>query len=518
MERLAQALAEVRSCCPEAVRLPMEWLTIKHPLHPVQERLLRFRVPARRPLSSLGLALRWAVQAPVLVLYAGVFFARLVWLKFRLRRSLQALKAKPFDLIAKTWSFDEVLSPRVSDFYFGDLQERLGSRRIRLLMLTGNPSGMGWRGFLFARARVEGHPHLPELCLVPLLAPLRMAALQFQAAWGLAGLARRSPDPLVREAAGLAARAGLSCENLPLGLYFWIGRRAVQLWRPKAFLTLYEGYPWEESLWNGAKSADPGCRSVGYQHTVLMRHNLALLNGGAGSGPAGTKPDLVLCLGPRTESMLRSSHSRSTLVTFGSFRRLPSPPAALPHPERRTVLVAPEGYWGETLFLFGAAARLARRLPDHRFLLRMHPVLPRPRVWRLLTKQEGRLPENLRMSDQGAIESDIDQASVILYRGSSSVLPAILRGLKPFYLHDEAWPEVDPVFELGGWRERVSGVGELEAALVRYAREEAGALEPVWKEAADYVNDYVVGVSSDSIDRMLEAACGGLKGQERCAV
>ena len=97
--------------------------------------------------------------------------------------------------------------------------------------------------------------------------------------------------------------------------------------------------------------ADPTCVVVGYQHTVLLPHNFALLRS-QDDGHRSAQPDVVLCSGPRTQAIMRSAHARSKLIPFGTFR--PFPEATYPpRPDLRTVLVMPEtGIIRETKLLF----------------------------------------------------------------------------------------------------------------------------------------------------------------------
>lgn len=91
----------------------------------------------------------------------------------------------------------------------------------------------------------------------------------------------------------------------------------------------------------------------------------------------------------------------------------------------------------------------------------------------------------------------------MLYRGSSSVLYAVLCGAKVDYLHENDFVDVDPLFELTSWRGSVGSVREMEDGLPRYATTtEDGAIE-WWRTAADYVNVYTTPVDDQFIGRLL---------------
>lgn len=510
LDRLSGVLKRIRRECPGIPVQTLPWIHLKHPIHRVQEELLEEEAEGKRigffeiPGSRLFLPVRFLFC----VLYAANLGLRALLLQSRLGPAVSSLKSQGFDLVAKTWCFDDSLVTAGADFYYGDLQKRLTDRGVRMLLLTGKATGMGWKNFLRAKACADRPQQIPEMCLVPPSAPLGLVFRQLADAARLLRIASRSSDNLLRRAAIRASRDCLSPSALSIGMYYGIGRTAVRTWKPKGLIALYEGYGWEQCLWRGAREEDPECRTVGYQHTILLRHNLALLD--PEEGTAGRlRPDVVLCLGPRTESMLKSSHGGSELFSFGSFRRPASPVGRKhPRPGERAVLVLPEGYLGESVLLFNAALEAARRLPDHRFTLRSHPVLPVEQILPHLAVQPGTLP-NVSISAARPIEADFSESSVVLYRGSSSVLYAVLHGLKPVYLQGGGPVELDPLFELRRWREHAAAGGGLEEVLLRYGRQGIPAALEEWRYAADYVESYTVPVDAQSVDRLLSSVRAG---------
>jgi hypothetical protein len=203
--------------------------------------------------------------------------------------------------------------------------------------------------------------------------------------------------------------------------------------------------------WWAAKTVDRACRTVGYQHTIVLEHDRELL------GPQAVRPqllpDVVLCTGVRTQAMLQRSHPASVVAILGTFRRASGERAVQRlRPRLRTVLVLPEGHLDESVLLFDTAIRAARRLPDHRFILRCHPVLPFERIRQHLAEDlNGQ--SNIEVSARPSIEEDFARSSALLYRGSSSVLYGVLQGLKPVYLKAAGHHDMDPLFELTAWRE-----------------------------------------------------------------
>jgi len=288
------------------------------------------------------------------------------------------------------------------------------------------------------------------------------------------------------------------------GLFFWIGKAAVRTWHPRAFVTLYEGHGWEKCAWWGVKTSDASCKTVGYQHTVIHDHNFSLLRPLDNQSEYST-PDVVLCLGERTRDMMWSGHlpRQSQLIPFGSFRQTPDEAVhAAPQPAKRTVLVLPEGLPNEAKLLFDFAIQISRLLPDHHFIFRCHPVLPFDEVRRHLEGVPEEFP-NVEVSNRELIADDFVRSSVVLYRGSSSVMYAVLYGLKPIYLHNDEHQDVDPLFELAHWREYASSPDEVQRLLQQYAETSEESASEQWKSAFEYVSTYAMPVGDASIDRFL---------------
>lgn len=515
-ERVADALYAVRRGCESIAVLAILWMHPKHPIHPVQEALMRADVEVggsgddyragRTVTGTAGTAVRLVGRAGLCVLNAVRLSFRLLGLRWLLRRELRMLKRQRFDIVVKTWSFGPAQPADAPDFYYGDLQRRLGARGVRALLLCGNADNQEWRGFAKSRVSAWAPCRLPEMCLVHPLTPYVMVFEQLLAAVRLRRLAVRAGDFLVKRASRLASEDCLSRATTELGLFFWIGRNAAKIWRPRAFVSLYEGHGWEKCAWWGAKVADPSCKTVGYQHTVIFPQTISLRRPNVG-GRAGLTPDIVLCLGDSTRRMIEAGHrpGRSQVITFGSFRRMVLDDVErLPRPQQRTVLVLPEGYLDQEEFLFGTAMRVAAVLPDHHFIFRCHPFLPFRHVRPLLEKPPEEFP-NIEISDGESVVDDFARSSVVLYRGSSSALYAVLYGLKPIYLHDGQPHEVDALFELNGWRERATSIRGLTEILRRYAAAPRDRAAAEWRAAADYVEAYTAPVSDAAIDRFLDA-------------
>jgi hypothetical protein len=389
-----------------------------------------------------------------------------------------------------------------SDFYYGNLQQRLAECGVRMLVICGDASGGKWVRFAKGHLATSGLCRAPELGLVSPLAPLWMAGRQLLSCLRLRRRQGGLPHPLTRRISRLASLECLSQESALTGLLYWIAHAAVRTWRPHAFVTFYEGHAWEKCMWRGAKRADPACQTVGYQHAPIPREALSMLVP-AELGPWST-PDVVLCQGEISRGLMRPGHARyrTRMVRFGSFRYHAAGVDQPANPARRTVLVTPEGVISEVKALFSFVFVCAQRLPAYTFLLRCHPQVPMARALRLVSVDMTRQP-NVILSDHGRIEDDFTCASVLLYQGTSAAIYAVAHGLLPIYLHREGAVDRDPLYLLEAWRRRCTSPDEFVTLLERHEQASPERLAGEWEQAIRYVNSSTGPVSQEGIREFL---------------
>lgn len=487
----------VRQRFPQLAILAIPWLHGTNTRHPIAEKI----AVSQSVLSSFLILVARLGWLPIRACHWGF---RILWVCWLSRRNFRRLKNASFDGVAKTWFFSDLNLPPEADFYFGDLQQRLLSRQFRLLLLCGNAKEKEWRHFAGQVERGDNVFRLPDLCLLKFWQPFAMAGLQIAAALQLCRTSFKEKDDFYRKGLLLAAVDGLRSQTMLNGLHFWMGKELVRRWHPKVFLSLYEGHAWEKCLWKGVKAAEPGCKIFGYQHTVLMPRAWDLLQPMVDSKTPSI-PDAVLCSGYKTLTTLQKT-GLPRLIPFGSFRCQPSTGFGQgPNPLRRTILVLPEGIASEARLLFDLALAAAAMLKDHQFILRSHPALPFEQVQPFLQRRPEDL-SNVEISNRLSIEEDFARASVVLYRGSSSVLYAILSGLKPFYFAPAGMENIDPLFELNGFKEPVVSHQDLAKKLNAFEKLAPKESMTAWQTAEKYVRDYTIPVSEESIGNFLKAA------------
>jgi len=501
---LADLVYRLRARCPDLTLLATSSV---HPRNPIPEehvRLLdRLAKPGqqqkRAPSYSLILQ-RWILCVLVAVWDTGV----ILHIRLRYGRLLRQRRRTSATVILKTWCFGPDSASGSSDFYYGALPGSLAERGVKYLLLCGNVLARQEVRFAGKVLRWNEFNAVPEWALIPLWAPIVSALRQLRTSMSLRRMSQSETDD---KFALICAQACLDCAHpttMRSVMHFYIAAAVGKYWDPKVYVTLYEGQPWEKLAWQGIKSAKPDCIVAGYQHTVVMRHALSLIHPRADSWEMSV-PDLVLCLGDATRRMMQPSHEQagSRLIVFGSHRRGATGKVSRPRPEKRKVLVVPEGNPKESKLLFDFALRLAPLVSDHELVFRCHPLLPFDDIRGQLADDPARFV-NVTVSTR-PIAQDFADSSVILYRGSSAVFYAVLEGLRPIYIRDGELFDIDPLFELEEWREYGNTQEEVMEILKRYSQKSAESLQEEWRMAYDYVNSYTVPVSGASVDRFLSA-------------
>ena len=502
-ERLAGAMYALRRRCPRLEALATSIVHPRHPLPADHLQMVEEELSGASPnIPSVGRLCRIWLRG---VVFAVRDMVAIAWLKLRYGRVLARHLQAPVRIVFKTWAFGAASAARVEDFYYGTLPQQLEARGVSCVVLCGDGHGGLDSAFASAVFGRRGGRAVPELLLAPLWAPLALMVRQLWTSLRLRQMACRTRQLSEVRVLAQASRECAEPYTMRNALYYYIARSAVRRWQTEAFVTLYEGQPWEQPAWHGALAANPRCRLVGYQHSIVLPHSISLLRPHLGSWERSA-PDVVLCIGETTQRLLAPGHqpAGSTMVTFGSFRRSAADLVRCPDPGRRAVLILPEGIPSEAELLYSAALRLAAMLPDHRIILRCHPVLPFARVLPRLGASPDQLA-NVELSDRVTISEDFARTSTVLYRGSSAVLYAVLHGLKPFYWHEASCPDVDPLYQLSGWPEMVTSVQELARALRRYADMPAASADTAWQPARVFVEQYTRLVDGRAIDALLNA-------------
>jgi len=334
---------------------------------------------------------------------------------------------------------------------------------------------------------------------------LRGEASPLPASGSRPGLGQRcTPDGLHRSLAALASRHALyESTAANLRMHESVSECCRRL-RPRIVITTHEGDACDRLIWHAARSSDPSILCVGYQHTRMLSRAHAIRRPLRAHG-LHCDPDVILTVGEFTRSELSqcADLAPTRLITYGSHRWVDTSMQAPLGQRPRACVVLPDAYELETVLLFGFALDCARVNAAVTFILRAHPALDFP----ALLSRHARLrelPANVRMST-GTLEQECQAARYCLYRGSSAVVPALLCGVKPFYLARPGELRLDPLYALGEWREVICSTDEFLCRIVRADLAEPSAAQSAAR-ARRLCERYLSKVQPEALDELLALA------------
>lgn len=420
-----------------------------------------------------------------------------------LRQIAPLTRAKPFDVLIVSWLVHVDHLQMEGDFYFGDLQARLAERGLSSLLVLRNTTSLPTQSLIQPARRTGACQRLMLPDSFGFLRELKFVYLCARARNQMVQVAHKNTQDVVQLIAQKAVNQIYSSDvfaNLRLEAQI---RALCQPHQPKVAITLYEGHAWERCVWRAAKHSCESVLNVAYQHSVLWQYSHAVKR--SMKPDLKCDPDLILTLGDVTKDILEQCPGlgNTKLKTYGTHRRGDQLLSHTPS-HSDVVLVLPDGTEVEAVYLVQFALACARNMKDVRFVFRTHPILPFDVILQKLGCTE-MLP-NVEVSKNEKIDDDFEQAGYLLYRGSSTVLYAILAGLKPFYVIRESELNTDPLYSLDCWRERIDSVETFEMRYRSLNASDSSALLSDWQCARDFCDRYVKPVQTEALDEMLELA------------
>ena len=353
------------------------------------------------------------------------------------------------------------------DFYFGNLPNDLVKQGHKVVLVLMNHTGKS--SAELTEKWIDSA--VPRIILSGSLGILDEITLHFQLkkeAARLRQLALREPPGLIRRVLKRATDEALSGgAHTTLRMSKQIDVLVTKL-QPKLIAVTHEGHAWERVSFAAARRAHPSVHCIGYQHAAVFKLQHAIRRKLA----SVYNPERILTAGAVSKFQLGNAPDLAgiPISILGSNRYFKGskenadqevkPTKLLNNSSGRVCLVIPEGIPSECLVLFYFTLRCARSYPDIKFIWRMHPILS---FEELLSKNSDlkTISDNITIS-QVKIEEDIAQSSWALYRGSTSIIQAVMAGLKPIYLAQSDELSIDPLYEVGCGREIISMPEELQ--------------------------------------------------------
>ncbi len=114
--------------------------------------------------------------------------------------------------------------------------------------------------------------------------------------------------------------------------------------------------------------------------------------------------------------------------------------------KNKTILFCPEGLYSETLQMFRFASNLKKKFPYLQIIFRTHPEIES-----FFIKKLSELDNNIKISNN-KLDKDLNNASILVYRGSSLCINAIYANILPVYLNLNDQINLDPLFQINKFK------------------------------------------------------------------
>ena len=263
--------------------------------------------------------------------------------------------------------------------------------------------------------------------------------------------------------------------------------------KPHFVLFTFEGHGWEKVMMSLSRKMVNPPLFWGYQHAMLFPGKKAI-NFKLGKD---VDPAHIFTIGKIT---LKKLKEESEFVNFSILGSVKNSKSKMPHDlslETKACLFAPEGVIDEVLLMANFALKAAKLMPEQLFIVRLHPVLSRKNVKQKLEKF-GKIPHNFQLSDY-KLSDDLDRSNWVCYRGSTVVIQAIIRGLRPVFLNfSENIKENDPLPESLKFRQVINR----EEMLIKLILDDKKCLlrnNQELQECVKFGNEYIMPLDSKVI-------------------
>lgn len=380
------------------------------------------------------------------------------------------------------------------DFYFGPLQRFFDKNNIRSILVYLNQSGTSEK---YLRGSIQ-QSRLSKKIILPTVLSLYEELNILLRLFLEIGRVKKKISKTHSKLHRMVLKESISLKNIRetgVNLRIYKSMRNVcKSAKPELLMTLHEGHAWEKLSCQAARETIPNVRCIGYQHSVMRKKAYGLYRYIAGN--RNMNHDAILALGSVSQQNLKEKIQKRNfpVYVYGSHRRQSYSSESPRMTDLKCVLVTPEGISSESLYLTNFTYHCSKKLPEYEFILRFHPALPfesLPGKLRNLIADK----DNITVSKEREIKKDFSKAGYIIYRGSSTVLYAIIAGLKPFYININGAANIDPLFSLDVWRECIDTPGEFTHYIKATEKSEIHQYTTEWNKALVYCKNYIYPLS-----------------------
>jgi len=223
--------------------------------------------------------------------------------------------------------------------------------------------------------------------------------------------------------------------------------RLLKIIKIKTFVLTYENNPWEKMCIAALRRESPHTKIIGYQHTVVPQAsaNMFISEHEEGILPL---PDKILTVGSIPKGIMEryglyrnSRIEESCALRFDYLFNTPTRPRS----KSGDILVVLEGIPRVYRLVNYVLKELLDR-KDLKIKIRTHPVLPFRAFGKDVDYDINAL-NNVSLSNGRSVRSDVDEASIVVYWGSTVALEALMMGKPVIHFDMQNILSYDPLFE-----------------------------------------------------------------------
>ncbi len=233
--------------------------------------------------------------------------------------------------------------------------------------------------------------------------------------------------------------------------YYYLCKNLAHHFHIKRYYYTYENNSWERMSLMSFRRYSPATRLIAHAHNVVPLASANLFYG-RGEEQTSPRPDVILATGEIPKNILQK---------YGHYVQTPIKPAcAIRYSYLNRIKTFPDNRKAKKIlvaFNSGMDVEIIKilflqtsALKEWKVILRFHPAAPYEEIRDKIPYPIEGLP-NWQFSKAKNLEQDIENASVILYWGSTAALEAIQLGRPPIHIKLGDF-NFDPLFELSRFK------------------------------------------------------------------
>lgn len=221
----------------------------------------------------------------------------------------------------------------------------------------------------------------------------------------------------------------------------------------------YEGYSWERLLIKETKKKNKKIKCLGYHFSAISQHQHSIFR----KVNFNYEPDVIYTTGNFVKKKFQKITNHKVKI-IGSSRFFQKKKKYIQKRNKMFLyncLVLPEGIKSECKKLFQFSFVAAKKFKNIKFIWRLHPTMNFEKILPNVGLSKNNMPNNIILSKKSFFK-DIDEANICLYRGSTSAITALQKGILPIYLDEPESLNIDPLFELNKWKKSIKNLNDYE--------------------------------------------------------